>query len=239
LAMVVALVSGLGVAFTGHWQAQLMTEQQPMKMAAAEALWEDEKAAGVSLSAVRDVEHGRNHINIQVPYGLSILATNSLDGEVEGINDIQKRYEAMYGPGDYRPVVGIAYWSFRLMIGFGFLAAGLALLGLWLTRKGRLPDGPWFHRLALLGIGLPFLANTMGWIFTEMGRQPWTVFGLMRTAAAVSPGADVTSVAITLVGFTLVYAILAVIEVRLLVKYIKLGAEEKPESEPAAPALSY
>jgi cytochrome d ubiquinol oxidase subunit I len=239
LGMAVALVSAVGVSFTGHWQAQLMTEQQPMKMAAAEALWEDEKAAGFSLFAVGDVENGRNHVNLQIPYGLSILATNTPDGEVEGINDIQKRYEAMYGPGDYVPAVGIAYWSFRLMIGFGMLAAGLALLGLWLTRKGRLPERPWLYRLAVLGIGLPFLANTMGWIFTEMGRQPWTVFGLMRTAAAVSPGVDVTSVAITLVGFTLVYAVLAVIEVRLLVKYIKLGAEEQPEAEPAAPALSY
>ncbi|GAA4507652.1 cytochrome ubiquinol oxidase subunit I [Nonomuraea ferruginea] len=239
LGMAVALVSAAGVSFTGHWQAQLMTEQQPMKMAAAEALWEDEKAAGFSLFAVGDVENGRNHVNLQIPYGLSILATNTPDGEVEGINDIQKRYEAMYGPGDYVPAVGIAYWSFRLMIGFGMLAAGLALLGLWLTRKGRLPERPWLYRLAVLGIGLPFLANTMGWIFTEMGRQPWTVFGLMRTAAAVSPGVDVTSVAITLVGFTLVYAVLAVIEVRLLVKYIKLGAEEQPEAEPAAPTLSY
>ncbi|MDA0634210.1 cytochrome ubiquinol oxidase subunit I [Nonomuraea sp. MCN248] len=239
-ALVVALVSAAGVSFTGHWQAQLMTEQQPMKMAAAEALWDDERSAGFSLFAVGDVENGRNHINIQVPYGLSILATNTLDGEVQGINDIQKRYEALYGPGDYVPVVGVAYWSFRFMIGFGMLAAGLALIGLWLTRKGRLPEGPWFYRLAILGIGLPFVANAMGWIFTEMGRQPWTVFGLMQTAAAVSPGVDITSVAITLVGFTLVYAILAVIEVRLLLKFIKLGAEEEPQAEPeAAPALSY
>ncbi|MGI5271513.1 cytochrome ubiquinol oxidase subunit I [Nonomuraea sp. CA-218870] len=240
-ALAVALVSAAGVSFTGHWQAQLMTEQQPMKMAAAEALWDDERSAGFSLFAVGDVENGRNHINIQVPYGLSILATNTLDGEVQGINDIQKRYEAMYGPGDYVPVVGVAYWSFRFMIGFGMLAAGLALIGLWLTRKGRLPEGPWFYRLAILGIGLPFVANTMGWIFTEMGRQPWTVFGLMQTASAVSPGVDITSVAITLVGFTLVYAILAVIEVRLLLKFIRLGAEdEEPKAEPeAAPALSY
>jgi len=239
-ALAVALVSAAGVAMTGHWQAQLMTEQQPMKMAAAEALWDDEKAAGFSLFAVGDVDNGRNHVNIQIPYGLSILATNSPDGEVEGINDIQRRYEALYGPGDYVPMVGVAYWSFRLMIGFGMLAGGLALAGLWLTRRGRLPAGRWFYRLAMLGVALPFLANTMGWIFTEMGRQPWTVFGLMRTAAAVSPGADVTSVAITLAGFTLVYAVLAVIEVRLLLKFIRLGAQEEPRSEPeAAPALSY
>ncbi|MET8335968.1 cytochrome ubiquinol oxidase subunit I [Streptosporangium canum] len=242
MAMTVTLVASIGVALSGHWQAQIMTEQQPMKMAAAEALWEDETSAGFSLFAVGDVENGRNHINLQIPYGLSLLSTNTLDGHVEGVNDIQARYEAAYGPGDYTPVVGIAYWSFRLMIGFGMLAALLALAGLWATRRGRLPDNPWFHRLAILGIGLPFLANSMGWIFTEMGRQPWTVFGIMRTAAAVSPGVDVTEVAITLVGFTLVYAVLAVVEIRLLLKFIRIGpdAEGEPDQPTdTVPALSY
>ncbi|WP_062436689.1 cytochrome ubiquinol oxidase subunit I [Herbidospora daliensis] len=241
LAMSVSLVAALGVAVSGHVQAQIMTEQQPMKMAAAEALWEDETSAGFSLFAIGDVENGRNSVNVQVPNGLSLLATNSLDGAVEGINDVQKRYEAAYGPGDYKPVVGIAYWSFRLMIGFGALAALLALAGLWLTRRGRFPGGPWFTRIALLGIGLPFLANSLGWIFTEMGRQPWTVFGVMRTAAAVSPGADVPSVALTLVGFTLVYAVLAAVEIRLLAKFVRLGPDHEsgPEPAPAAAALSY
>ncbi|GAA0833814.1 cytochrome ubiquinol oxidase subunit I [Streptosporangium amethystogenes subsp. fukuiense] len=241
VAMAVTLVAAIGVSLSGHWQAQIMTEQQPMKMAAAEALWEDETSAGFSIFAVGDVENGRNHINLQIPYGLSLLSTNTLDGEVEGINDIQARYESIYGPGDYRPVVGLAYWSFRLMIGFGMLAALLALAGLWFTRRGRLPAGAWFHRIAIAGIALPFLANSLGWIFTEMGRQPWTVFGLMRTAAAVSPGVDVTEVAITLVGFTLLYAVLAAIEVRLLLKFIRLGPEDETEkpSEDTTPALSY
>ncbi|MEW9531756.1 cytochrome ubiquinol oxidase subunit I [Microbispora sp. NPDC049125] len=241
LAMVVSLVAAVGVALSGHWQAQIMTEQQPMKMAAAEALWEDETSAGFSLFAVGDVENGRNSVNLQVPDGLSLLATNSLDGEVEGINDVQARYQARYGPGDYRPVIGLAYWSFRLMIGFGALAGLLALAGLWLTRRGRLPRSRWFTRVAVLGIGLPFLANSLGWIFTEMGRQPWTVFGIMRTAAAVSPGADVAEVAISLTGFTLVYAVLAAVEVRLLLKFIRLGPGPESGAAPAEPlpALSY
>ncbi|MGI5153705.1 cytochrome ubiquinol oxidase subunit I [Microbispora sp. CA-102843] len=241
-ALVVTLVASAGVMLSGHWQAQIMTEQQPMKMAAAEALWEDETSAGFSIFAVGDVENGRNHLNIQIPYGLSLLSTNTLDGKVEGINDIQARYEKTYGPGDYRPVVGLAYWSFRLMIGFGALAGLLALAGLWLTRRRRLPGNPWFYRIGVLGIGLPFLANTLGWVFTEMGRQPWTVFGIMRTAAAVSPGSDVGEVATTLVGFTLVYAVLAVIEVRLLLKFIRKGPEPEDavrQDEPALPALSY
>ena len=241
MAMAVTLVASVGVAFSGHWQAQIMTEQQPMKMAAAEALWEDESSAGFSIFAVGDVARGRNHINLQIPYGLSLLSTNTLDGRVEGINDVQARYEALYGPGDYRPIIGVAYWSFRLMIGFGVLAALLAAAGLWLTRRGRLPENPWFYRIAIWGIGLPLLANSLGWIFTEMGRQPWTVFGVMRTAAAVSPGVDIAEVAITLAGFTLLYAVLAAIEVRLLLKFIRIGPEDEPgqESADAAPALSY
>ncbi len=235
LALVITLVASVGVMFSGHWQAQLMTEQQPMKMAAAEALWEDENGAGFSLFAIGDVENGRNVFNIEIPYGLSLLATNSLDGGVEGINDIQARYELLYGPGDYRPSIGLAYWTFRLMIGFGGLAALLALAGLWLTRKGRLPENPWFHRLAIAGIFLPFLANTMGWIFTEMGRQPWTVFGLMTTASAVSPNANVTEVALSLVGFTVVYAVLAIIEVRLLIKSIRQGPEPEGGESGATP----
>ncbi|WP_424532004.1 cytochrome ubiquinol oxidase subunit I [Sphaerisporangium viridialbum] len=239
LAMTVSLVAAIGVALTGHWQAQVMTRQQPMKMAAAEALWEDETSAGFSLFAVGDVADGRNHVNIQIPYGLSLLATGAPDGKVEGINDIQARYQALYGPGDYRPVVGLAYWSFRLMIGFGALAALLSLAGLWLTRRGRLPATAWFTRVAVIGIGLPFLANSLGWIFTEMGRQPWTVFGIMRTAAAVSPGSDIPEVALTLVGFTLVYAVLAVIEVRLLLKFIRIGPDPEVEPTDPVPALSY
>ncbi len=93
--------------------------------------------------------------------------------------------------------------------------------------------------MAVIGIGLPFLANSLGWIFTEMGRQPWTVFGIMRTAAAVSPGSDIPEVALTLVGFTLVYAVLAVIEVRLLLKFIRIGPDPEVEPTDPVPALSY
>ncbi|GAA0405081.1 cytochrome ubiquinol oxidase subunit I [Microbispora corallina] len=241
-AMVVTLVAAVGVSLSGHWQAQIMTRQQPMKMAAAEALWEDESSAGFSLFAVGDVRNGRNHVNVQIPYGLSLLATSTPDGRVEGVNDIQARYQATYGPGDYRPIVGLAYWSFRLMIGFGGLAGLLALAGLWFTRRRRLPANPWFYRIAVIGIGLPFLANSLGWIFTEMGRQPWTVFGVMRTSAAVSPGSDVAEVAVTLAGFTLVYAVLAFIEVRLLLKFIRSGPEpagRTDEPVDTLPALSY
>jgi cytochrome d ubiquinol oxidase subunit I len=235
IALIVSLLTGLGVAFSGHLQAQLMTKQQPMKMAAAEALWEDESGAGFSLFAVGDIQNGRNHINVQLPHMLSVLATNTWNGEVEGINDIQARYEQQYGPGSYVPVVGVTYWTFRLMVGAGFLMILVSVVGLWLVRGRKLEGARWFLRLAPFAIALPYVANTLGWVFTEMGRQPWVVFGVMLTRDAVSPAVGVGFVVTTLVGFTLIYGLLTVVDVFLLTKYSRSEppAIEAPEAEPA------
>ena len=193
-----------------------MTEQQPMKMAAAEALWDTESPAGWSIFAIGDIENGRNHVNIVLPNMLSVLSTNSFDGEVRGINDIQAEYVATYGEGDYIPNVGVAYWSFRLMVGAGFLMIALSALGLWYVRRGSLLDQRWLLRALVPAAALPFLANSTGWILTEMGRQPWIVFGVMTTDQGVSPGVTATSVMISLVAFTAVYAVLGAIGLRLM-----------------------
>jgi cytochrome bd ubiquinol oxidase subunit I len=233
MGFVTALVATAVVSVSGHAFAQIMTEQQPMKMAAAEALWETETGAGFSLFAVGDIENGRNHVNLQIPMGLSFLATNSLDGEVRGINDIQAEYERTYGAGDYTPMVGVTYWSFRLMIGFGMLAGLIALVWTCALRGGRTPTNPWLYRIGFWALPLPFLANTTGWIFTEVGRQPWTVFGVLFTADADSPTVSAWQVATSLGIYTVIYAVLAVIEVRLLVKYVRAGL---PEISPAPDA---
>jgi cytochrome bd ubiquinol oxidase subunit I len=235
IALIVSLFASIGVAFSGHMQAQLMTEQQPMKMAAAEALWEDERGAGFSLFAVGDVENGRNHINIQIPHMLSVLSTNTWDGLVRGINDIQAEYVQKYGPGSYIPVVGITYWSFRIMTGAGFLMILVSVVGLWHVRRRTLDDAKWFLRLAPFVIALPYIANSTGWIFTEMGRQPWVVFGVMLTRDAVSWTVSLGFVVTTLIGFTLIYGLLTVVDVYLLSKYARSAPPEPvaPESEPA------
>ncbi|MQA98445.1 MAG: cytochrome ubiquinol oxidase subunit I [Streptosporangiales bacterium] len=245
----VTVIAGVAVTGTGDHQAKLAAEHMPMKLAAAEALWEDEDAAGFSLFAVGDVQEGRNHLNVQVPYLLSILATGSPTGHVEGINDIQDRYEQRFGPGDYTPNVPVIYWSFRLMMGFGLGAVALALLGLWLTRGRRvLPAtgcGRWPYLLLVLALPAPFLANVMGWLLTEMGRQPWTVFGELMTAASVSPGVSLTEVAISLTVFTLLYGALAAVEAGLLIRYVKAGpppADPEPadgDARPATATLTY
>jgi cytochrome d ubiquinol oxidase subunit I len=236
---VIALVASLGVAFTGHAQGQVMTEVQPMKMAAAEALWEDEAPAAFSIFAIGDIEEGRNRFNITIPRALSLLATNTLDGEVRGINSLQAEYEETYGPGDYIPNVGITYWTFRLMVGAGGAMILLAGAWLWLHRKGKLLDNRLFLTAALAGIALPYLANSTGWIMTEMGRQPWAVFGLLRVEDGVSPQVAAGWVLITLVGFTLVYAGLAVVDVYLLRRYAIAGPTEETTAEEVAVSMAY
>ncbi|MEU7000474.1 cytochrome ubiquinol oxidase subunit I [Nonomuraea sp. NPDC046570] len=223
LGLVSALVGTLGILVTGDLLGKVMTETQPMKMAAAEALYETEQPAPFSLFTVGTLDGTEPIFSLEVPYLLSFLATGTFDGKVEGINDIQAYYEQRFGPGDYRPYIPIAYWGFRLMIGFGMLAALVALVMLWLTRRGRLPDRPWIWKVAVWSIVLPFLAHSFGWIFTEMARQPWVVFSLMKTPAGVSPTVGGATVITSLAAFTLLYGVLAVIEVALMIKYAKAG----------------
>src|SRR6266571_3633741 len=234
IAMWVTLIGGIGTAVTGDIQAKIMTTQQPMKMAAAEALYDTAQPASFSVFTIGSLSGREEIYSLRVPKLLSFLATADINGEVEGINNIQRQYEQRYGPGDYRPVVPVAYWGFRLMIGLGLLATAFAAFGLLVMWRGRLPSPGGFWWAGLWVRPAPLLANSFGWIFTEMGRQPWVVFGNMRTADAVSrsvaPGLALTSVIV----LTVSYGALAVVEVGLLVRYTRAGPP--PEDEETVPA---
>ncbi|GAA0256866.1 cytochrome ubiquinol oxidase subunit I [Cryptosporangium japonicum] len=229
------LVASIGVVISGDVQAKIMTEQQPMKMAAAEALYDTVAPASFSIFTIGSLDGSEEVFSIRVPRLLSYLATGSWDGEVEGINDVQRDSEIAYGPGDYRPVVPVTYWSFRLMIGFGLLATAVAVLLLVLLRKPR----PWLWKAAVWAIPLPILANSFGWIFTEMGRQPWVVHGLLRTADGVSPNVSAATIATSLTVFTLLYGALAVVELGLMAKYAKQGPSEEAETTERPVAFAY
>jgi cytochrome d ubiquinol oxidase subunit I len=240
LGLVVSLVAAVATTVSGDLQARIMTKQQPMKMAAAEALYSTSTPASFSLFTIGSLDGGQEIWSARVPHVLSFMATGDPNGKVEGINDVQRSYERKYGVGSYKPVVPVTYWSFRLMIGFGFLAGLLALAGLWFLRRGR--NSRWFHRAALACMALPFLANTMGWIFTEMGRQPWTVMGVLRTKDSVSPGVGTASVVTSLSVFTLLYAALAVVAAVLMVREVRSGPPPEsgdPASDEPVPAFSY
>jgi cytochrome d ubiquinol oxidase subunit I len=242
LGLVITLIAGIATAVTGDVQARLMDSQQPMKMAAAEALYNTAAPASFSLFTIGSLNGSKEVWSVRVPDLLSLIATLNPHGTVQGINNVARAYDKKYGPGSYKPIIPVTYWSFRLMIGFGSLAALLALIGLWLTRRRRLPRGTWFYRIAIWAVVLPYLANTMGWIFTEMGRQPWTVFGVLTTAQSVSPGVTASSVIISMIVFTLLYATLAAIAGWLMLRHIKGGAPAEAPAPGAAeplPAFSY
>lgn len=231
LAAIVALVASLAVAGIGHFQGQFLADEKPMKMAAMEALWETTESAPLALAASIDVDNKTNNWEIAVPYALSFMANNSFTEEVQGINNLQAQYEKEYGPGNYIPDVVTMFWGFRVMVGAGTAMVLLALISTFLAWKDKtLNKGavPKFLMILLPAMALPYLANSAGWIITEIGRQPWIVYGLQKTEDAVSSAVGGPSVLISLVGFTILYLILAVIDVSLLVKYAKnVGDEEK------------
>ncbi|PXY34902.1 cytochrome BD ubiquinol oxidase subunit I [Prauserella coralliicola] len=254
------VVAFAALAVTGDVQGKLMFEQQPMKMASAEALCHTERPASFSILAVGDVREANceNVKTFSVPALLSFLAHNDFDTEVKGIEDLVGEYQERYGthypddpalgelagqPIDYVPNLPVTYWGFRIMIGFGALSAAVGVFALWLTRKGQIPDTKWFPRVALLSIATPFIANSAGWIFTEMGRQPFVVVpnptgvdGVwMFTAQAVS-NVSTGEVWTSLISLTALYAVLAVVEVFLIAKYVRGGVEgvmppKKPEPD--------
>jgi cytochrome bd ubiquinol oxidase subunit I len=224
IAAAYALVASLAVIVVGHNQAQYMFTVQPMKMASAEALWNTEDPAPMSLFTWGNETQQRDVWAVKVPGVLSFLAYNRFSGEVKGIKDLQVEYEARYGPGDYAPPVKWTYWTFRAMVGSGFLMLFLAALSVLAMRRGAVP-GPGSRLLAVLGpaIALPYIANSTGWIFTEIGRAPWIVFGLQRLEEGVSPTVTAGELLVSLVGFTVLYGVLMAVDVFLLARFAKAG----------------
>lgn len=220
------IVAAVALGITGDWSAQVMVKQQPMKMAAAEALYETTDYAPFSLFTLGTLDGEEPLVQLDIPNGLSFLSTHTMSGEVEGINNLQDEYVEKYGPGNYKPNIPISFWSFRLMIGVGMLTAVWAAAALWFLRGGRTPKSKWFVRTALVAPFLPLVANSFGWIFTEMGRQPWVVFGILQTEAGVTPNASTFNVVTSLVVFTLLYGVLAVVEFGLIRRAVILGPPE-------------
>ena len=231
-AAIYALVGAISVGLVGHAQGQRTFNVQPMKMAAAEGLWNSADPAPLSLFALNPAKEGS--FNIEIPYLLSFLAFNRFSGEVEGINQLQAQYAKQYGPDNYVPPVFISYWSFRFMFIPGLLMIAAALGAVFLVLTKRLEPGRlgkfwrWFLRLLPLAAILPYLANTGGWLLTELGRQPWIVYGLKKTADAVSPTVSPGMVLFSLLAYVLVYAALMAADIYLLAKYSRTTGDAEP-----------
>ena len=230
-----SLGASAALVLSGDLISRVMFAHQPMKMAAGEGLAHTEAPAAMSLLRI-------GPIDIRIPNLLSLLATHSLDGRVQGMTDLQAAAQARYGPGSYAPLVPVTYASYRLMIAVGLAAGLIAALVLWRTRGGRAPRARWLRGLAVVMPLLPLAACTAGWVFTEMGRQPWVVYGLLRTSSGVSPGVSAVEVAISLGVFVVLYAVLAVVEGRLFLRYARgpLPAADPPAAAPdPRPAFAY
>lgn len=224
----ISLVLSIGV---GDAQGKYLVKHQPMKMAAAEALWESAEPAPLSMFAIIDEKNKTNPIDIGLPRMLSFLSYNNFTQKVEGINEIQAEMEKELGPGNYIPPVTVSYWSFRTMIFAGgfmllvFLAAG------YFVYKKDISKQKWLLKGLIICLPLPYLCNTGGWMMAEIGRQPWIVYKVLAVtngiSKAVSPGLVLTS----LIGFVAVYGILAVVCAMLMLRYIKAGGHDQHKVE--------
>jgi cytochrome d ubiquinol oxidase subunit I len=239
----VAIIAAAGLFYTGDIQGKLMFDQQPMKMASAESLCHTETDPNFSILTV-GTQNNCDSITqlIDVPYVLPFLAEGQFSGvTLQGVEDLQQQYQERFGPGDYRPNLFVTYWAFRAMIGLLLVPVAFALTTLWLTRRGRIPNQKWFGWFAVATIPTPFLANSAGWVFTEMGRQPWVVVpnptGDQLVRMTVQQGVSdhaAGMVLFSLAVFTLLYGILAVIWFWLMRRYVVEGPQQH-DADPIAP----
>jgi cytochrome d ubiquinol oxidase subunit I len=245
LALVVLLPAAFLGMIVGSLLGVIEDKYQPMKIAASEAQWETCQPCSFSLFQIGGGNRDETPTKIiQIPHLLSLLATNSWNGQVEGLNNVQAQYQQQYGPGDYVPNVFIQYWSMRVMAYTAGLVFLFALWGCWRIWRGKLTRPGWFLRLAVWVAALPFIINTAGWMLTENGRQPWIVQGLMKTASGVSPSVSTWWVVTSILTFFLLYAVLAVVAWGLVVRYTRRGPDPaepmgEPKPEERVRAMTY
>lgn len=263
LGLIIIIVGGLGTVTTGHFQGQEMVRLQPAKLAVAEGICMDTAGAAFTVAQFGDCPldgSGEPTRFITVPGVASFMATNSFTAEVEGVAHVQERmvdlmnsneaFVSQYGDAsqyDFIPPQMITFWSFRIMIGLAAFSAALALWALWALRDGRIPTSKTLGLFALISVPMPFIAASAGWIFTEVGRQPWVVVPnlaaianadpvgsvMMQTSLGVSTAVPPWQILATLILFTVLYAILGVIWFMLMRRYIQEGTYEGEDGEEA------
>jgi cytochrome d ubiquinol oxidase subunit I len=243
LALIVGVpISGVNLLVGSHLGV-VVTDYQPMKIAATEALWNTEQPASFSLFQIGGFTKSDQtpRFSVEIPRVLSILATGSPNGKVVGINELQAQEEATYGPGDYTPPVETAYWSMRVMAYAGSLVFLILALGGWFLWRGSLERRRWFLWAGVVSIPLPYVAALAGWVLSESGRQPWIVWGLLKTVDARSPAVSGATIAFSLGVFVLLYGGLAVVDVVLMRRYARLDPPEVGGhgDEMPVPAVSY
>jgi cytochrome bd ubiquinol oxidase subunit I len=212
IALVFALIFSIGQVIIGDLHGKEMARAQPTKLAAVESVWETQKGAPFSMLLIPDEANERNAVEaIQIPKFLSWLTLGDWNAEIKGLKA---------WPKEDRPPVTLVFWSFRIMVGLGFLFPLLTIVG-WLKRN-RLESSPGFLKIMMYVVPLPYIAGLLGWIVTEVGRQPWIVYNVMRTADANSPVAG-SQVAVSLAAFIVLYTLLGLLAYTIIVRFGKQG----------------
>jgi len=215
LVLIVTLVQ----FFVGDWHAYEVAKTQPTKLAAMESHWETMDGAPIYLLSVPNEREEKNSIEaFPIPKLLSLLATHKINGTVQGLKDF---------PQDERPPVLLTFLSFRLMVMFSVIFIILAILAYYYAKKDILDSKRWFLKLLIFFIPIPYIIGELGWTVAEVGRQPWIVYGLLKTSDAISTSVTSSQVLMSLIGFTVFYGTLAIIDIYLLTKMLKKVLNKK------------
>jgi cytochrome d ubiquinol oxidase subunit I len=223
MAAIIGVIGTIMVGLFGHTQGQEINQNQPMKLAALEALFNTENPASLSIITIANPFTDDLILDLRIPSVLSFLEYNRFAGEVKGINQLQAQYEQQYGPGNYVPPSVILYWSFRTMVGAGLIMILMSLVALVIDLRNLYGKFSWFLKLLPFAVALPYLANTTGWILTEVGRFPWVVYGLVKMKDGVSKVVTGGMLLTSLIGFILVYGLIIIATVYLMMKFAKAG----------------
>jgi cytochrome d ubiquinol oxidase subunit I len=239
LALVVLVPASLLAMMVGSRLGVIETQYQPMKIAAAEAQWTTCQPCSFSLFQIGGGNNDKTPTKIiEVPHLLSLLATSSWDGRVQGLDEVNAEYRDRYGPGNYVPNVFIQYWSMRAMAYTAGLVFLFSLWGVWLLRRKKIEHAKWFLRLSVFAVITPFIMNTAGWMLTENGRQPWIVQGLQLTQDGVSPSVSTSWIVISLGVFVILYLILGVVDAVIMARYSRKQLTSPETGDGGEPMLN-
>jgi cytochrome d ubiquinol oxidase subunit I len=230
MAAIIGVIGTIAVGIIGHTQGQELVDYQPMKLASMEALFNTENPASLSILTIGNPFNDQLILNWRIPGALSFMEFNKFTGEVDGIIDLQAQYVHLYGPGNYTPPPVILYWSFRFMVGAGLLMIVFSILALFISIRNLYSKFSWFFYILILAIALPYIANTTGWIITEVGRFPWVVYELLKQQEGVSLAVKGGMFLTSLIGFILIYGLIIIATVYLMMKFAKAGPEVVEEA---------
>lgn len=219
MALVFSFIFSVAEIIVGDLHGKVMAEAQPSKLAAVESIWETQRGAPFYMLVIPDEAKKGNLVEaFGIPKFLSWLVYDNWDAEIKGLKD---------WPKDERPPVSLVFWAFRLMVGLGFLFALLTLVGMFI--RNTIESKPWYLRTMICAIPLPYVSAELGWLVTEVGRQPWIVYGVMKTSEAVSPIAG-HQVLVSLIAFIVLYSLLGLAAFVLMIKELRKGPAPRAET---------